>query len=468
MALAIHHSVYAQQDCLQWRIGQDANFNGATSKLVAAYDSFRGVVVAVDGNGLSQEWNGSTWSRITDAPGMLQCGGLPCTVLLTICDTGSGPSACVPTNPLWVSSGVVFMGTAAFDALRGVTVVYDNLDTIREWNGQTWVLKQPSPSPGALIRPQMTFHPSRQTVLMFGGIPAPGTTATNAMWEWDGNQWTQVTSAHHPPIRYSHGQAFDESRGVLVVFGGRSSSSSSATFYDDLWEWDGNDWLQRSPPAGDPSPGIRVEHTMAYDDVRKTVVMVGGSNELNADRTDVWDWNGQTWRQRSPQPGTATNATPLGGSLRRRYAAYDSSRQLLHLIGGSTSEFHWIIEHPTTPEVASGPVSQQVIEGNPIAFSVITEPPTSVEFQWRKDGVAIPGANTAGFGISAVTMADQGLYDVMVSRSGHDPYPPCGTVVSPPAALTVIPATPADLNGDGAVDLIDFADFATVFSGPEE
>jgi hypothetical protein len=38
--------------------------------------------------------------------------------------------------------------------------------------------------------------------------------------------------------------------------------------------------------------------------------------------------------------------------------------------------------------------------------------------------------------------------------------------VSGAASLIVHPAVPADLNGDGVVDLLDFAEFETSFTGP--
>lgn len=458
--------VRAQQDCLKWRLPQLNYPTGTFNNQVAIYDSFRGVVLAVDGHGHAHEWNGMAWARIADALPNLECLGMPCAMEFEPCTVGKTSSMCQPNPVLWHASDFRLVGTGAFDAHRRVCVIFDINDTIREWNGQTWVLKQPDPSPGSIIRAQMFYHPGRRTILMYGGIHAGMSHATSELWEWDGTNWTQIFSATNPPGRFLHGQAFDESRNVFVIFGGRSAIVSGIVFYDDLWEWDGTDWHQKFPPPGDPSPGIRFDHTMAYDSSRKVVVMAGGNN-FGADLNDVWDWDGMSWRQRAPQPETGAIPAPIPNDMRRRYPAYDSSRKLFHMIGGTGGIFHWALEHPGAPQVAVGPVSQRVDEGEPVAFSVTTVPPTGVEFQWRRNGIPIPGATTAGYAIQAATVADEGVYDVQVSFSGHDPFPPCGVVLSAPAALRVDPALPADLNGDGTVDLIDFADFATMFGGPQ-
>ena len=41
----------------------------------------------------------------------------------------------------------------------------------------------------------------------------------------------------------------------------------------DTWEWDGNTWLERSPTT---SPSVRFGHAMAYDAARQRVVLFGG------------------------------------------------------------------------------------------------------------------------------------------------------------------------------------------------
>lgn len=80
---------------------------------------------------------------------------------------------------------------------------------------------------------------------------------------------------------------------------------------------------------------------------------------------------------------------------------------------------------------ASTPLPQAVCLGGPASFTTTTSASSPVTFQWKKDGVAIPGANAATHSIAAVTADDEGLYSVQVSGS-------CGTTESAPAELSVL------------------------------
>ena len=433
--------VRAQQDCLAWRLTQLGLPAGVQFETLVAYDSFRGFLVAVDESGHTFEWNGYAWTARADAPGA----------------------------PVWESVGNNSRrGAIAYDRRRQIAVVYDTNDTIQEWNGQTWELKTPNPSPGALRGPAFAYDPVREVTVFFGGYT--GSAMSNAFWEWDGTNWTQRVSAHSPPACFQAQLAFDVSRGRLVLFGGNTAPAGAATLLGDVWEWDGTDWTESIVPAGFPMPEARVRHVLAYDSLRQVVVLVGGASSVILD--DVWDWDGQSWQLRVPQPQPPPlhpggTAAPASGELVSLAAAYDDARHELHLIS-SVYSFHWSIVHAAVPHISAGPNSLQVVEGAPAVLSVTAVPATNVKFQWRKNGVPIPGATLANYGRHSVTTDDQGLYDVLLSASGFDPYAACGVVLSSPAALTVVPSMPADLNSDGAVDMLDFADFATMFTGPGE
>ena len=451
----------AQQDCLAWRVTQLNPPPQAFPQILAAYDSFRGFLVAVDYIGHAYEWNGATWTRVADAS-FLQCAGAPCAMEGQLCDM---INTCQVTNPPW-GSNHSSRGAMAYDRQRRVTVLWDINNGIREWDGQTWELKTPSPSPGFLFVPSLVYDPVREVIVLFGGFrPGMSGGVSNELWEWDGTNWSQRLSAHSPPACYQAGLAFDEARGRLVLFGGRSIFSGSTGFLGDVWEWDGADWMQQIPPAGTPVPEARTFHILAYDSLRRVTVLVGGISAAGVDFDDVWEWDGHRWRQRLPQPPPPPHVSPAIGSLRSLAAAYDDTRHELHLLS-TLVQFHWSIVHAPTPQVSAGPNSLQVVEGAPVALSVSTVPAIHVEFQWRKDGVPIPWATSAGYGMPFAMAADQGVYDVLVSASGHNPFPACGVILSAPAMLMVTPNIPGDLNGDGLVDKLDFADFATMFTGP--
>jgi hypothetical protein len=80
------------------------------------------------------------------------------------------------------------------------------------------------------------------------------------------------------------------------------------------------------------------------------------------------------------------------------------------------------------------PANQTACVGGSATFTVAASGSGTLTYQWRKGGVAIPGATAASFTINPVAAGDAGSYDVVVSSS-------CGTVTSSAATLTVNPAT---------------------------
>jgi hypothetical protein len=67
---------------------------------------------------------------------------------------------------------------------------------------------------------------------------------------------------------------------------------------------------------------------------------------------------------------------------------------------------------------------------DPVTFSVAAEGQPPLSYQWRKDGIGISGATGDTYTIAAVTEADAGMYDVVVSNA-------CGEMASDAAELTV-------------------------------
>ena len=108
------------------------------------------------------------------------------------------------------------------------------------------------------------------------------------------------------------------------------------------------------------------------------------------------------------------------------------------------------------PIITGQPMSQEVAPGSIAIFAVIAEG-ILLEYQWRKDGLDLIDSERI-FGSQAWTLvildvepSDAGDYDCVVT----DLFT-CSTV-SDVAVLTVGPACPADLNGDGNVEAADLA-----------
>jgi hypothetical protein len=166
----------------------------------------------------------------------------------------------------------------------------------------------------------MTFDPVGEAVTLFGGQAELG--GSDETWEWNGggigNAWMQL-QAFGPSARSSHAMAYDEARGVTVLYGGERGSSVLA----DTWEWDGLSWIQM-PVTGPGTPGSRAGHAMSYDSARGVVVLFGGLGDQGM-MGDTWEWDGAEWTLRAI----------TGPSPRRYHAmAFDEARGVTVLHGG--------------------------------------------------------------------------------------------------------------------------------------
>lgn len=85
----------------------------------------------------------------------------------------------------------------------------------------------------------------------------------------------------------------------------------------------------------------------------------------------------------------------------------------------------------TGPSLLTQPVSREVRANESARFYV--QAVNATFYQWRRDGVAIGGANQAWLEISPAALTDSGTYDVLVYGSGS------AYTASQAATLRVIP-----------------------------
>jgi len=179
-----------------------------------------------------------------------------------------------------------------------------------------WEQKLPKKLPPSRYYHVMADDDSRGRVVVFGGLsPSAGPLLTwlNDTWEWDGSDWTRKTPAQSPPPRQQAAMAYDALRREIVLFGG-----AEAAGFGDTWGWDGTNWSRKSPAH---SPPVRAGHAMAYDAARGEVVMFGGTSTA-----DTWVWDGTDWREKTPvDKPSPRSATAM---------AYDAVRRRVILFGG--------------------------------------------------------------------------------------------------------------------------------------
>jgi Galactose oxidase, central domain len=232
------------------RSGRPLLFGGA-----GVYNWFSTQTVDAD----TWRWNGTAWIR---------------------CVTSAAPS---PTDGIAMATDLVRQRTVLFagGSPNGETW---------EWDGRDWLHLQPAVSPpGTVLTFAMAFD------LWHGRCVLYDVGAGNDTWLWDGTAWTMVPTPHSPGARYGFQLAFDPGRGRTVLFGGDDGSRSHNCF-SDTWEFDGQDWTQITTPQ---SPSARNEYTMVYDPATGSILLQGGRNGA-ALFNDTWSYDGVTWTNVTP------------------------------------------------------------------------------------------------------------------------------------------------------------------------
>ena len=145
---------------------------------------------------------------------------------------------------------------------------------------------------------------------------------------------------------------------------------------------------------------------------------------VNSDEPIYYDYNTE---DKSPAQQAINTDTPY------RYSDHDPVIVGLNLAAA--------------PTIITGPAAQTVTVGDSVTFSVEVIGYPAPTYQWRRNGVDIPGADGASYTIANPVTADAGSYDVVVTNSA-------GSTTSSAVLLTVNPA-PANLTLTGLTQSYD-------------
>jgi hypothetical protein len=270
-----------------------------------SYDSLRGRTVMFGGapntgSNFSDtwEWDGSTWTQRTPS---------------------ASPSAVLGAAMVYDSSrarSVLFGGATTPGAITSGTW---------EWDGTTWTQRSLAVSPPARFWHAAAYDSVRGRMVLFGGDGQSGPLGDT--WEFDGASWTQKFPATSPSPRYGQAMSFDSVRNRVVLFGGFGPNGRLG----DTWEWDGTNWTQQRPST---SPFPRFFASMAFDAQQSKSILFGGDylkpNTLGP-TNDMWEWDGTNWIQ------DYTAAVPSPRSAQSM--SYDSTRARIVLFGGTDETF---------------------------------------------------------------------------------------------------------------------------------
>ena len=178
-------------------------------------------------------------------------------------------------------------------------------------------LRTPTPRKGHL----MTYDAARRNVVLFGGEAENGSNLIDT-WVWNGKTWLQKAAganAPHPEEGTAGAMVYDSVRREVVLV-----TDSGAT-----WTWDGQAWKDKTPQdEKNALPGYQ-HFAMAFDEARGETVLFGGCCEETEDSGETWIWNGQRWKKREVAPDAQR---PSGRT--QPAMAYDSLRREVVLFGG--------------------------------------------------------------------------------------------------------------------------------------
>ncbi len=428
------------QGCVGWAFVGNHSGAGTRRNTAFTYDAQHGVAVLYGGNtsfsgdsSATWEWNGVSWAvRPTSQVGR--------------------PTQIVELQMVYdsVRSVSVLFGGEGFDA-NGMGF---RTNELWEYDGNTWALRA-NTGPAARDKHAMAYDSARGVTVVHGGLgllPDGTFGRFDDTWEWNGTTWTQQL-ATGPGTLSSSAMAFDALRGVVVLFGGIKNSAGSLTPSGETWEWNGTTWTQIATSG----PAARANHTMSYDSAHGVVVLYGGSSTSSVFH-DTWTWDGTTWRQIAPSGPNAWS------DMRMAYDSSRNRNVLVGGVGCSSWDCDetWELDlNSNDLTFTSQPNSLTIQYGTIATFATAATSGDTISYQWRRNGVnlvddgRISGATTSILTINPAGLPDQGTYDVVATNN-------CGSVVSNSAALTIL--CKFDLNDDGAIDVLDYFEFVAGFA----
>jgi hypothetical protein len=239
------------------------------------------------------------------------------------------PKVGLAATPTFAGPGHLNAHCGAWDGRQQATFIFGGADE-RQVLSAFWQLRGGSwrrlPSgPPARTFAAAAFDAGRDRFILFGGnrvlFGPEGATDTllDDHWEWDGRRWNPFDGPR-PPARTEAAMAFDENRHRIILFGGWQCRDGERTRLGDVWEFDGAGWV-RSDVTG---PEDRSGCAMAYDTLGRRILLAGG----NGPRADMWALDERGWSRLPDLPQARFNPA----------LAYDRGRRAAVLFGGWTGK----------------------------------------------------------------------------------------------------------------------------------
>lgn len=323
----VDYSMVMEWDGTSWRctprVPDASGYTWSPAGIV--YDPVRMRVAAVTYNGAVYEWDGTSFTLRTTA--------------------GTAPSL----------SGVTYATT------RGSIVGYG-------YGGEVWSLSSTSATwaggaPATTVKPpantfRLAFDDSRDRLVLLveNGAGAQQT------WLWNPTTrvWTNTTVTL--AIGAGTAMAYDQATQTVIAFGGATYTTTPATYFPELFDWNGTAWVRRTS-----APRARAYAALLYRPDTSSVVVAGGSDATGSvaeiqtltsgawtrwsqpgliprttldvigfpptgeviavtENRETWRWKGKDWTKASEVPHPIGYQTKLAYDVHRaRIVAYDPS-----------------------------------------------------------------------------------------------------------------------------------------------
>jgi len=388
-------------------------------------------------------WDGSAWMPLGD--------GIDGEVVsaLAVFDDGAGPR--------------LYAG-GKFESAGGIPAA-----GLAAWDGAAWSVPT-LPFPQGGVRSMAVFDPDgdgpEPRALYVGGqfVPTPEVPAF-AIARWDGATWSALGSglwhSKRPPVVYSLAVLDEDGDGPAspALYAAGSFTQAGSVLALNLARWNGTVWsaVPNTPtvpdhtilrmiaaPAADPSaPGSLL--MLAHRDEKGLVNLVRWTDGVATVLGEVVGF---------PVSIAALDHDGAGPGDRAVYVAGTFTG-----VNGTASS-NLARFSADAPVVFEDPRPLLVRPGATLRLSAGVSGAGPLAHQWRRAGQPlmddgrITGAATPALSIRAVTAADAGEYDLVVTS-------PCGTATSAAAIVTL--TCPADWNADGAATSADISAFLTAW-----